>query len=304
MKRYLAVLLASVIATAGLAVPVVAQNAKQVKLKDDRVLVGEVVEKDGVVTINTLDGSLFQFSRDQVDSVTSASADQVKLSAPSAASRAPAPAQEAQADKKEDAAPSVASDATPAKPEPAKAEAAGDNPVVEVKTNKGVLSLELYEDDAPNTVANFVSLVEKGFYDGTGFHRILKGFMAQGGDPNTKDESKSGMWGTGGPGYSFDNEGGDNPKRKNVRGAISMANAGPGTNGSQFFLLFKDASYLDGRHTAFGHVVSGMDVVDAIERDAATEQDGQKPREKIVIEKATVKKKRDHKYDVIKNGNR
>ena len=285
MKRYLVVLLASIVATACLAVPVVAQNAKQVKLKDERVLVGEVVEKDGVVTVNTVDGTLFQVARDQVDSITNASADQVKLSAPTQVADSGA--------KKEEK--TTASDAVPS---------TGDNPQIDIKTNKGVITLELFEDDVPNTVANFVSLVEKGFYDGTQFHRILKGFMAQGGDPNTKDESKSASWGMGGPGYSFDNEGGDNPKHRNERGMISMANAGPGTNGSQFFLLFKDSNYLDGRHTVFGKVVGGMNVVDAIEHDAATEGDGQKPREKIVIEKATVKRKRDHKYEVVKNGNR
>ena len=286
MKHYLAMLLAGIVATAALAAPAAAQNAKQVKLKDARVLVGEVVEKDGVVTVSALDGALFQIPKDQVESITNASPDQVKLSAPT---------QLAQADSKEEK-PSVASDAAPAK--------GGENPIVEFKTNKGVIAIELFEDDVPNTVANFISLIEKGFYDGTSFHRILKGFMAQGGDPNTKDESKSASWGMGGPGYTFDNEGGANPKHKNTRGMISMANAGPGTNGSQFFLLFKDANYLDGRHTAFGKVVGGMDVVEAIEKDAATEQDGEKPREKITIEKGTVKKKRDHKYEVIKNGNR
>lgn len=283
MKRFLALAIAAVM----LATPVLAQSAKQVKLKDERVLVGEVVEKDGTVTVSTLDGALYQFAKDSVDSITNASADQIKLSAPT---------QLAQADTKEEKA-EAKSDAAPAK-------GGAANPIVELKTNKGSIEIELFEDDVPNTVANFVSLIEKGFYDGTSFHRILKGFMAQGGDPNTKDESKAGSWGTGGPGYTFDNEGGDNPKHKNTRGHISMANAGPGTNGSQFFLLFKDANYLDGRHTAFGKVVKGMDVVDAIEKDAATVEDGQKPREKIVIEKGTVKSKRDHKYEVVKNGNR
>lgn len=282
MKRFFAL----AIAVAFFAAPVLAQSAKQVKLKDERVLVGDVVEKEGVVTVSTLDGALYQVAKDQVDSITNASADQIKLSAPTQLAEADA--------KKEEK--TVASDAAPAK-------GGGDNPVVELKTNKGVIGIELFEDDVPNTVANFVSLVEKGFYDGTSFHRILKGFMAQGGDPNTKDGA-TGMPGTGGPGYTFDNEGGDNPKHKNEKYNISMANAGPGTNGSQFFLLFKDANYLDGRHTAFGKVVTGKDVVDAIERDAATVEDGQKPREKITIEKATVKKKRDHKYEVVKNGNR
>ena len=283
MKRMISLVLAGLLATAGLASAAEAQ-AKQVKLKDDRTLVGEVVEKDGVVTVNTADGALFQFPKDQVDSVTNASPDQLKLTA--------------QGDKKEDAAPSVASDAAKG--------GGGVNPVVEVKTNLGTLTIELFEDDVPNTVANFVSLVESGFYDGTQFHRIIKGFMAQGGDPNTKDESKRGEWGMGGPGYCFDTEGGPDPKRKNLRGMISMANAGNrggfDTNGSQFFLLFKDADYLNGKHCVFGKVVGGQDVLDKIEKDAGVEVDGEPPRTKVVIEKATVKKKRDHKYEVQKNG--
>ena len=282
MKRIIALALAGVLATAGLALAA-ESSGKQVKLKDERTLVGEVVEKDNVVTVNTVDGQLFQFPKDQVDSITNAAPDQLKLSA--------------QADKKEDA--GVASDA-------GKGAGGGNNPVVEFKTNKGVLQIELFEDDVPNTVANFVSLVESGFYDGTQFHRILKGFMAQGGDPNTKDEGKKDSWGTGGPGYCFDTEGGPEPKHKNTRGMISMANAGKrggkDTNGSQFFLLFGDSTYLDGKHCVFGKVVVGLDVLDKIEKESAVEQDGEPPRSKVVIEKATVKKKRDHKYEVQKNG--
>jgi cyclophilin family peptidyl-prolyl cis-trans isomerase len=284
MKRILATVMAAMLFAMG---PAVAEESKkQVKLKDERVLVGDVVEKDGVVTVSTLDGALYQFAKDQVQSVTIASPDQVKMVAP-------APVQVAQA-----------SGAPADAPKSDAGTGGAKNPIVELKTNKGTIVLELAEDDAPNTVGNFVSLVEKGFYDGTSFHRILSGFMAQGGDPLTKDPAQEGSWGTGGPGYSFDDEAKPDPKLKNVRGAISMANAGPNTNGSQFFILFKDAGGLDGKHTVFGKVVEGMDVVDKIEKDAGVPSDPQKPREKITIEKATVKSKRDHKYEVVKSGTR
>lgn len=287
MKRTLAAL-ALVIAMAS---PLLAQNTKQVKLKDDRTLVGDVVEKDGNVTVSTVDGALYQLPKDQVESITNATPEQVKLSAQ--------PDKLAQADtgKSEDGPKSDAVVKGPSNP---------NDPVIEFKTNKGTLTIELFEDDVPNTVANCISLVESGFYDGTQFHRIIKGFMAQGGDPNSKDEAKRGEWGMGGPGYNFDTEGGSDPKHKNVRGAISMANAGlrgnKGTNGSQFFLLFKDADYLNGKHCVFGQIIGGMDVLDKIEKESATDQDGEPPRSKVVIEKATVKHKRDHKYEVVKNG--
>src|SRR6188472_1313383 len=128
-------------------------------------------------------------------------------------------------------------------------------------TNAGAIELELFDDDAPKTVANFRKLASDGFYDGLTFHRIIPDFMIQGGCPQGT--------GTGGPGYTFEDEINDH---KIVRGALAMANAGPNTNGSQFFIVTADeCPWLDGKHTVFGRVTGGMDVVDrisALERDA------------------------------------
>src|SRR5436309_14855141 len=122
-------------------------------------------------------------------------------------------------------------------------------------TSEGTIGLELFDEDAPKTVANFKKLAGEGFYDGLIFHRVIKDFMIQGGCPQGT--------GTGGPGYTFEDEIND---RKIVRGALAMANAGPNTNGSQFFLVTTDAApWLDGRHTVFGRVTDGMEAVDAIE---------------------------------------
>jgi peptidyl-prolyl cis-trans isomerase B (cyclophilin B) len=124
-----------------------------------------------------------------------------------------------------------------------------------MQTNAGTISLELFDEDAPKTVANFKKLAGEGFYDGLIFHRVIKDFMVQGGCPQGT--------GTGGPGYTFEDEFNDH---KIVRGALAMANAGPNTNGSQFFLVTTEAApWLDGKHTVFGQVTGGMDVVDAIE---------------------------------------
>ena len=122
-------------------------------------------------------------------------------------------------------------------------------------TNAGAIEIDLFDEDAPNTVKNFRDLAGDGFYDGLIFHRVIKDFMVQGGCPQGT--------GTGGPGYSFDDEFNEH---KIVRGALAMANAGPNTNGSQFFIVTTDAApWLDGKHTVFGKVTGGMDVVDAIE---------------------------------------
>jgi peptidyl-prolyl cis-trans isomerase B (cyclophilin B) len=122
-------------------------------------------------------------------------------------------------------------------------------------TNHGTVALELFDDDAPKTVANFRKLASEGFYDGVIFHRVIRDFMIQGGCPQGT--------GTGGPGYTFEDEINDH---KVVRGALAMANAGPNTNGSQFFIVTTDeAPWLDGKHTVFGRVSDGMDAVDAIE---------------------------------------
>ena len=125
------------------------------------------------------------------------------------------------------------------------------------KTEKGDIVVELYADRAPRTVENFVNLARAGFYDGTTFHRVISGFMAQGGDPTGT--------GTGGPGYQFADE--FHPTlRHDAAGILSMANAGPGTNGSQFFLTYGPTPHLDDRHSVFGRVTSGMDVLQAIRR--------------------------------------
>jgi cyclophilin family peptidyl-prolyl cis-trans isomerase len=124
-----------------------------------------------------------------------------------------------------------------------------------INTTLGTIELELFDDDAPKTVANFRKLAGEGFYDGIGFHRVIPDFMIQGGCPEGT--------GTGGPGYTFEDE---INQHKIVRGTLAMANAGPDTNGSQFFILTTDsAPWLDGKHTAFGQVSAGMQVVEAIE---------------------------------------
>jgi cyclophilin family peptidyl-prolyl cis-trans isomerase len=136
------------------------------------------------------------------------------------------------------------------------------NQIVLMKTNFGDIKLELFSDDAPKTVENFITLSESGFYDGVKFHRVIKDFMIQGGDPNSKDDDWSND-GTGGPGYMFEDE---INSHKLVKGVLAMANSGPNTNGSQFFIVTKDSTpWLDGHHTAFGKVLEGMDTVDKIE---------------------------------------
>ena len=127
--------------------------------------------------------------------------------------------------------------------------------VASVDTDAGTIEVELWPDLAPQTVGNFVGLAESGFYDGTVFHRVIRGFMIQGGCPRGD--------GRGGPGYQFQDEFNE---RKLVRGVLAMANAGPNTNGSQFFIVTAPATpHLDGAHTGFGELIAGMDVVDAIE---------------------------------------
>ncbi|MCJ7738759.1 MAG: peptidylprolyl isomerase [Anaerolineae bacterium] len=129
-----------------------------------------------------------------------------------------------------------------------------------IETDKGDIELKLYPENAPKTVNNFVFLAKEGFYDGVTFHRVIGDFMRQGGDP-------TGM-GSGGPGYKFKDEVKNNPLRHET-GVLSMANAGPNTNGSQFFITHSPQPHLNGRHTVFGKVVNGMDVVNAIQQGAA-----------------------------------
>lgn len=157
--------------------------------------------------------------------------------------------------------------------------ASGD---VVLKTNVGDITIELFEDQAPVTTGNFKKLVAEGFYDGVKFHRVIKGFMIQGGDPLTKDDANPMLWGTGGPGYSFDDE--LYVGNSNVTGTISMANAGPNTNGSQFFINTADNNSLDSKHVVFGKVVSGMDIVTQIENVTTGARDV--PVEPVIIEGA------------------
>ncbi len=145
-----------------------------------------------------------------------------------------------------------------------------------ITTSEGPIVIELFDDDAPKTVENFTTLAGKGFYDGLIFHRVISGFMLQGGCPQGT--------GTGGPGYTFEDEFNSHPV---ARGALAMANAGPNTNGSQFFIVTADeCPWLDGKHTVFGQVTEGMDVVDTID---AVETDGRdRPKVPVGIENVTV----------------
>jgi len=170
------------------------------------------------------------------------------------------------------------------------AEAAADDlPRVLMKTTKGDMIIELYENEAPQTVGNFVSLVETGFYNGLTFHRVLPGFMAQGGCPDGT--------GAGGPGYDIYCECGKPEHRNHFRGTLSMAHAGKDTGGSQFFLTFRRTSHLDGVHTVFGRVIEGLDVLEKLQRIDPQRPSGAEP-DKIV--EAKVIRKRDHKYEPTK----
>ncbi len=154
---------------------------------------------------------------------------------------------------------------------------------ITIETSKGTIVFETYDTDAPKTVENFVTLANKGFYNGVIFHRVISGFMIQGGDPTGT--------GMGGPGYKFADELNpqtDSYKQGYKRGVVAMANAGPNTNGSQFFIMHKDTP-LPNAYTIFGHVISGMEVVDAIAASQVNEND--RPLEDIVMKKVTVVKK-------------
>lgn len=136
-----------------------------------------------------------------------------------------------------------------------------ENPVVIMNTSQGTIKIELLADKAPKTAANFLKLTKEGFYDGVLFHRVIPGFMAQTGDPNSKDKDPYND-GTGGPGYKFEDEFG--PGLSNARGMVAMANSGPNTNGSQFFINVVDNTFLDNGYSIFGKVIEGLDVVDKI----------------------------------------
>ena len=145
-----------------------------------------------------------------------------------------------------------------------------------IETNHGTIDVELFDEDAPKTVDNFTKLAKDGFYDGVIFHRVIPDFMIQGGDPTGT--------GSGGPGYQFEDE---QNQHGVERGVLAMANAGPNTNGSQFFIVTADACpWLNGKHTVFGRVTSGMDVVDAISNVDTDASD--RPREQVVMQSVRV----------------
>jgi len=159
---------------------------------------------------------------------------------------------------------------------------------ISIETSKGTIVFETYNNDAPKTVENFVTLAQKDFYNGVIFHRVISGFMIQGGDPTGT--------GMGGPGYKFADElnpATDSYKKGYVRGTVAMANSGPNTNGSQFFIMHKDTA-LPNAYTIFGHVVSGMDVVDAIAAVHAAVQvnENDRPIQDVVMKKVTVTEKK------------
>jgi peptidyl-prolyl cis-trans isomerase B (cyclophilin B) len=161
---------------------------------------------------------------------------------------------------------------------------AADDEVAVVKTNMGTMVLEFWADVAPKHVENFKTLAKKGFYDSTAFHRVIKDFMIQGGDPLTKDDAQAARWGTGDPGYKIKAEFND---KKHVRGVLSMARSqDPDSAGSQFFICHGSPSFLDGKYTAFGKLISGDDVLEKI---ATTETaPGDRPVKKVVVESVKI----------------
>jgi len=163
------------------------------------------------------------------------------------------------------------------------------NEVAVIKTTAGEMVVEFWPDVAPKTVENFKALAGKGFYDGTAFHRIVKGFMIQGGDPLTKDPEAEDTWGTGGPGHKLKAEFNDKP---HVRGVLSMARSQhPDSAGSQFFICLADARFLDRQYTAFGQVIKGDDVLGKIGDSPTTMSNGgerSKPLSRVGLESVTI----------------
>lgn len=159
------------------------------------------------------------------------------------------------------------------------------NMTITMKTNMGDIEIKLNSERTPNTVANFVKLAEARFYNGTRFHRVIKDFMIQGGDPLSKDVTKKNYWGTGGPDYKFADEflADDNM----VEGDLAMANSGPNTNGSQFFIVTATATpWLNGKHTIFGKVTKGMDIVKKIEDTKV--DGGDKPLTDMIVNSVSI----------------
>lgn len=163
------------------------------------------------------------------------------------------------------------------KEENAQKKPAGPNRIAVFETNQGTFKIELFEDKAPITTGNFINLVEKGYYNGLIFHRVIDSFMIQGGDPNGN--------GTGGPGYTIPDEFSADLTHSSA-GILSMANAGPNTGGSQFFITLAKTPWLDGKHAVFGKVIEGLDVVQKIGKVKTGAND--KPKEAVVMEKITI----------------
>lgn len=168
------------------------------------------------------------------------------------------------------------------------------NPIAVIETNKGTIEIELFQDLMPITAGNFIKLAEEGFYDGVQFHRVIENFMIQGGDPNTKTDEVL-TYGRGGPGYSIQDEHIRNEKLTNIRGTIAMANSGPNSGGSQFFINLVDNQRLDfdkppaaSKHPVFGQVVGGMNVVDAIAQVDVNATS--LPLEPVVMERVTIRR--------------
>ena len=170
-----------------------------------------------------------------------------------------------------------------------KAEAASTNEVAVITTTAGEMVVEFWPEVAPKTVENFKKLAKQGFYDGTAFHRIIKGFMIQGGDPNTKDPAKEDQYGTGGPGYQINAEFND---RKHVRGVLSMARSqNPNSAGSQFFIMLGPAPFLDKQYTGFGKLIKGDDVLAKIGDTPVTASRGgeqSKPTRRVEVQSINI----------------
>ncbi len=165
--------------------------------------------------------------------------------------------------------------------------------IVNVETNYGSFKIELFLNESPITAGNFKKLVESGYYDNTKFHRIIDGFMIQGGDPLTKNDSLVSRWGTGGPGYAIEDE--FVKGLSNTYGTISMANSGPNSGGSQFFINVADNSNLDwdkqpssSKHPVFGKVIEGINVVEKISKVQTNGRPYDRPIEAVIIESATI----------------
>lgn len=176
----------------------------------------------------------------------------------------------------------------PANPAPDAGTAGSEEPVAVLQTSAGEMTIRFWPDVAPGTVANFTRLAQAGFYDGTCFHRIVRGFMIQGGDPLTRDPAAEARWGTGGPGHTIKAE---FSQRPHVRGVISMARSqDPDSAGSQFFICLADARFLDGKYTAFGELVRGDEVLGRIgDTPVTTGPGGERSKPTLRIELQSVR---------------